>query len=474
MGFGVGYLGLAWNQPALVALGFAGGILHILNHALFKCLLFYAAGAVYRATHTVDLERLGGLAAPHAAGPARFFLLGGLAISALPPFNGFVSEFLIYAGLLERGGAGRDRARASSSRSPRCSPSSAASRALSMTRAFGLAFLGDAARRHRPLRGRGRRATCRSRWRSTPLGGRARRLRACGGARRGRPAGAALPGARRPWRRRAPRRSALVRARRADRAGRPARRSRRCSSRAAGCRRGERRAAPRDLGLRLHGADAAHAVHRHLVLGAARASSFEPVLASPPARAAARAGRSPSAARHARARTCVDAVERRMFEVLGRGRGLRAASASGRIPERAALLASPPGSSCSSRSIGPARRAGGDPVSASLIIAARRGAAAPPDPARRDRSTGPRRGGPGGRARRILQTRLGPAAAPPEERRSTATSRRRSSGSGRSSLLATHRCVSGCVVPLLGGCAPFSFPFDFVSSPTSGGSAAWP
>jgi hydrogenase-4 component B len=100
IGFGVGFLGLAWHQPALVALGFGGGILHVLNHALFKCLLFYAAGAVYRATHTIDLERLGGLLRrmPWTGG---FFLLGGIAISALPPLNGFVSELLVYAGLLD-------------------------------------------------------------------------------------------------------------------------------------------------------------------------------------------------------------------------------------------------------------------------------------------------------------------------------------------------------------------------------------
>ena len=101
LGFGVGMLGLSWHQPTLVLLGFTGGLLHLLNHAVFKCLLFYAAGAVYSATHTVDLERLGGLARrlPWTAG---LFLLGGLAISGLPPFNGFVSEFLIYAGLLDR------------------------------------------------------------------------------------------------------------------------------------------------------------------------------------------------------------------------------------------------------------------------------------------------------------------------------------------------------------------------------------
>ena len=90
---------MSWNQPALVALGFAGGMLHVFNHALFKCLLFYAAGAVYRSTHTVDLERLGGLLRKMPWTGA-LFLVGGLAIGALPPFNGFVSEFLLYAGLL--------------------------------------------------------------------------------------------------------------------------------------------------------------------------------------------------------------------------------------------------------------------------------------------------------------------------------------------------------------------------------------
>jgi len=99
MAFGVGMLGWAWSKPALVTLGFGAGLLHILNHALFKCLLFYAAGAVYRATHTVDLERLGGLAR-RMPWTAALFLTGGLAISALPPLNGFISELLIYAGLL--------------------------------------------------------------------------------------------------------------------------------------------------------------------------------------------------------------------------------------------------------------------------------------------------------------------------------------------------------------------------------------
>jgi len=100
MGFGMGCLGLATDQPILVALGFGGGILHILNHALFKCLLFYGAGAIYRFTHTIDLEKLGGLLkVMRWTGP--LFLLGCLASAALPAFNGFVSEFLIYVGLMQ-------------------------------------------------------------------------------------------------------------------------------------------------------------------------------------------------------------------------------------------------------------------------------------------------------------------------------------------------------------------------------------
>jgi len=141
IGFGVGYLGLAWHQPALVALGFTGGILHLLNHAFFKCLLFYAAGAVASATHSVDLERLGGLARrmPWTAG---FFLLGGLAISGLPPFNGFVSEFLIYAGLInEAAPAGIERGTFIAAAALLAFVGGVS--ALSMTRAFGLAFLGS-------------------------------------------------------------------------------------------------------------------------------------------------------------------------------------------------------------------------------------------------------------------------------------------------------------------------------------------
>ena len=84
MGFGLGYLGWAWGNPVLTACGFAGGLFHILNHAFFKCLLFYGAGAIQRATHTVDLERLGGVARRMPRTAVAFFV-GILALAAPPP-----------------------------------------------------------------------------------------------------------------------------------------------------------------------------------------------------------------------------------------------------------------------------------------------------------------------------------------------------------------------------------------------------
>lgn len=95
IGIGAGVLGLAWHIPALVFLGFGGGLLHVLNHALFKSLLFLGAGAVAHGTGTLDIELLGSLI-KRMRWTALTFLIGAAAISGLPPFNGFVSEFYIY------------------------------------------------------------------------------------------------------------------------------------------------------------------------------------------------------------------------------------------------------------------------------------------------------------------------------------------------------------------------------------------
>lgn len=100
IGLGVGMLGLVHNQPIVAFLGFIGCIFHILNHSIFKNLLFFGAGAVYLKTHTKNMELLGGLIKKMPKTGA-LFLIGALAICALPPFNGFIGEFLIYFGILK-------------------------------------------------------------------------------------------------------------------------------------------------------------------------------------------------------------------------------------------------------------------------------------------------------------------------------------------------------------------------------------
>lgn len=103
-GLGLGLLGLGMDQPALAVLGFGGGLLHVINHALFKGLLFLGAGAVVHAAGTREIDHLGGLL-KRMPWTAATFLVGAVAISGLPPLNGFVSEFLIYAGAFRSVGA---------------------------------------------------------------------------------------------------------------------------------------------------------------------------------------------------------------------------------------------------------------------------------------------------------------------------------------------------------------------------------
>lgn len=98
LGIGIGCIGLGSGNEVLAALGFAGALLHTLNHAMFKSLLFYTAGIVYQATHTLNVEQLGGLIKKMPQ-TAFLFLIAAIAISGIPPFNGFISEFIIYSGL---------------------------------------------------------------------------------------------------------------------------------------------------------------------------------------------------------------------------------------------------------------------------------------------------------------------------------------------------------------------------------------
>ena len=105
MGLGLGALGLAYDRPVIALFGFAGAVLHSLNHALFKSLLFLGAGVVARVAGSREIDRLGGMirVIPRTAWG---FALGSIAIVGLPPLNGFVSEWLLFRGLLEAGSTG--------------------------------------------------------------------------------------------------------------------------------------------------------------------------------------------------------------------------------------------------------------------------------------------------------------------------------------------------------------------------------
>ncbi|NNM55532.1 MAG: hypothetical protein HKM05_12540 [Spirochaetales bacterium] len=99
LGLGLALLGRTFHQPLWYTLGLAGALLHVLNHALFKSLLFLGAGTAVKAAGSRHLDALGGLLTklPLTAG---LFFLGAAAITGLPPLNGFVSEWLIVMGSL--------------------------------------------------------------------------------------------------------------------------------------------------------------------------------------------------------------------------------------------------------------------------------------------------------------------------------------------------------------------------------------
>lgn len=100
IGMGIGLIGIGNGDKTMALLGFSGALLHTLNHSLFKSMLFYGAGNIYQQTHTRNIERLGGLIKKMPV-TAVFFLIGSMAIGGVPPFNGFVSEFIIYYGLFK-------------------------------------------------------------------------------------------------------------------------------------------------------------------------------------------------------------------------------------------------------------------------------------------------------------------------------------------------------------------------------------
>jgi hydrogenase-4 component B len=102
LALGVGLWGRASGFAAVAVLGTTAGLLHVWNHALMKGLMFFGAGSILHGTGTKDMEKLGGLMKrmPWTAGATMF---GAVAIAALPPLNGFASEWLMYLGLIQSG-----------------------------------------------------------------------------------------------------------------------------------------------------------------------------------------------------------------------------------------------------------------------------------------------------------------------------------------------------------------------------------
>ncbi|MHB8125156.1 MAG: hydrogenase 4 subunit B [Desulfitobacteriaceae bacterium] len=102
MGIGAALVFISYGNNQLALLGLTASLFHVFNHAVFKGLLFLGAGAVHYSTRTRDIEKMGGLL-KRMPWTGFFFLIGSFSISAIPPFNGFASEWLTYQALLALG-----------------------------------------------------------------------------------------------------------------------------------------------------------------------------------------------------------------------------------------------------------------------------------------------------------------------------------------------------------------------------------
>ncbi|MDR3703366.1 MAG: hydrogenase 4 subunit B [Candidatus Sulfopaludibacter sp.] len=140
MGFGGALLFRSFGHPVLAAIALTAGLFHTLNHGLFKCLLFLGAGSVLHATHTQNMEEMGGLIRRMPA-TALYFLIGAIAISGLPPLNGFVSEWLTYQAMLAGFGATTELTRAAFPIAGALLALTAALAAACFVKAFGITFL---------------------------------------------------------------------------------------------------------------------------------------------------------------------------------------------------------------------------------------------------------------------------------------------------------------------------------------------
>lgn len=140
MGLGAAAMFLHSHHPELAALALIAGLYHTINHAIFKGLLFLGAGAVLHSTHTRNMEEMGGLI-KRMPKTAALFLIAAVAIAALPPLNGFVSEWLTYQCLLQGFGTTASLVRAVFPLSGAMLALTGALAAACFVKAFGVTFL---------------------------------------------------------------------------------------------------------------------------------------------------------------------------------------------------------------------------------------------------------------------------------------------------------------------------------------------
>ena len=144
---GLAMIFIGTGHPVLGRLGLMAALLHALNHALFKSLLFLGAGAVLQQSHERDLEKMGGLLR-RMPWTGLFFLIGTLSISALPPFNGFASEWLTFQTALQAAVLQSGVLRIAVPVSAAVLALTGALGAAAFVKVYGVAFLGQPRSRH--------------------------------------------------------------------------------------------------------------------------------------------------------------------------------------------------------------------------------------------------------------------------------------------------------------------------------------
>ncbi|MCL2806826.1 MAG: hydrogenase 4 subunit B [Coriobacteriia bacterium] len=143
MGVGITFVGVALQMPVIATLGLLAALFHLVNHALFKGLLFLGTGAVIHRTHTRDMGKLGGLVRTMPL-TAFCFLIGSLAIAAVPPLNGFASEWFTFQSLISAALASSGIIKAVAAFALVALAITGGLAVLCFVKAFGVSFLGTA------------------------------------------------------------------------------------------------------------------------------------------------------------------------------------------------------------------------------------------------------------------------------------------------------------------------------------------